>query len=121
VGRLLRQAKVRAEKKTAGRARERLQQEECLWTFAYLADGCLIQLPGPVLPARFGSCGVYPAHRRLRPAARLFVDGLMEQPRRGPGPPSQAMSQEVFQPLSLQVEGHLDSHRLCARGFDTAA
>ena len=74
-----------------------------------------------VLPARFGSCGVYPAHRRLRPAARLFVDGLMEQPRRGPGPPSQAMSQEVFQPLSLQVEGHLDSHRLCARGFDTAA
>jgi hypothetical protein len=31
------------------------------------------------------------------------------------------MSQEVFQPLSLQVEGHLDSHRLCARGFDTAA
>lgn len=33
VGRLLRQAEVRAEKKTAGMAREILQLEECLWTF----------------------------------------------------------------------------------------
>jgi transposase len=33
VGRLLRQAEVRAEKKTAGMAREILRLEECLWTF----------------------------------------------------------------------------------------
>ncbi len=33
VGRLLRQAEVRAEKKTASMAREFLQLEECLWTF----------------------------------------------------------------------------------------
>jgi transposase len=33
VGRLLRRAEVRAEKKTAGMAREILQLEECLWTF----------------------------------------------------------------------------------------
>jgi transposase len=33
VGWLLRQAEVRAEKKTAGMAREILQLEECLWTF----------------------------------------------------------------------------------------
>ncbi|MBZ4336040.1 transposase [Corallococcus sp. AS-1-12] len=34
VGRRLRQAEVPAEKKTAGMAREILQLEECLWTFA---------------------------------------------------------------------------------------
>ncbi|MFB1485402.1 IS66 family transposase [Corallococcus sp. RDP092CA] len=33
VGRLLRQAEVRAEKKTAGMAGELLRLEECLWTF----------------------------------------------------------------------------------------
>ena len=33
VGRLLRRAEVRAEKKTAGMAREILQWEKCLWTF----------------------------------------------------------------------------------------
>ncbi|QAT84888.1 IS66 family transposase [Corallococcus interemptor] len=33
VGRRLRQAEARAEKKTAGMAREILQLEECLWTF----------------------------------------------------------------------------------------
>jgi transposase len=33
VGRLLREAQVRAEKKTAGMAREILQLEKCLWTF----------------------------------------------------------------------------------------
>lgn len=33
VGQLLRQTEVRAEKKTAGMAREILQLEECLWTF----------------------------------------------------------------------------------------
>jgi transposase len=33
VGRLLRRAAVRAEKKTAGMAREILQWEKCLWTF----------------------------------------------------------------------------------------
>ncbi len=33
VGRLLRQAEVRAEKKTVGMGREILQLDECLWTF----------------------------------------------------------------------------------------
>ncbi|MCP3138183.1 LysR substrate-binding domain-containing protein [Pyxidicoccus xibeiensis] len=59
----------------AALARERIVQP-------YLADGRLIQLPGPVLPGRFGYYVVYPAHRRLRPAARLFVDWLLEQPGR---------------------------------------
>lgn len=46
----------------------------------YLADGRLVRLPGPVLPARFGYYVIYPAHRRLRPAARAFVDWLLKQP-----------------------------------------
>ncbi|MFY0576403.1 LysR substrate-binding domain-containing protein [Cystobacter fuscus] len=46
----------------------------------YFADGRLVRLPGPTMPARFGYYVVYPAHRRLRPAARAFVDWLLEQP-----------------------------------------
>jgi DNA-binding transcriptional LysR family regulator len=46
----------------------------------YLADGRLVRLPGPTLPARFGYYVIYPAHRRLRPAARAFVDWVMKQP-----------------------------------------
>ncbi|NVJ10801.1 IS66 family transposase [Myxococcus sp. AM001] len=38
VGRLLREAEVRAEKKTAGMAREILKLEECLWTFVDVPD-----------------------------------------------------------------------------------
>jgi LysR family transcriptional regulator, glycine cleavage system transcriptional activator len=45
----------------------------------YFADGRLVRLPGPTMPARFGYYVVYPAHRRLRPAARTFVDWLLEQ------------------------------------------
>ena len=43
----------------------------------YLAAGRLVRLPGPVLAARWGYYVVYPAHRRLRPAARSFVDWLL--------------------------------------------
>jgi LysR family glycine cleavage system transcriptional activator len=54
----------------------------------YLADGRLVRLPGPTLPARFGYFVVYPAHRRLRQAARTFVDWVLQQPARPPaGPP----------------------------------
>lgn len=38
VGRLLRQAEVCAEKKTAGMAREMLRWEKCLWTFVDVPD-----------------------------------------------------------------------------------
>jgi DNA-binding transcriptional LysR family regulator len=50
----------------------------------YLSDGSLVRLPGPTLPARYGYFVVYPAHRRLRPAARTFVDWLFQQPSRPP-------------------------------------
>ncbi|GHA68657.1 LysR substrate-binding domain-containing protein [Cognatilysobacter bugurensis] len=46
----------------------------------YLDDGRLVALPGPVLPTRWQYYVVYPAHRRLRPAARAFVDWLLAQP-----------------------------------------
>ena len=42
----------------------------------YLRDGRLVELPGPRMPARWGYHVVYPAHRRLRPAAQVFVDWL---------------------------------------------
>lgn len=45
----------------------------------YLASGRLVQLPGPVLEARWSYHVVYPAHRRLHPAARSFVDWLLTQ------------------------------------------
>lgn len=43
----------------------------------YLANGRLMRLPGPELIARWGYHVVYPAHRRLRPAAQVFVDWLL--------------------------------------------
>jgi len=43
----------------------------------YLASGRLVRLPGPTMPSRFSYFIVYPAHRRLRPAARVFVDWLL--------------------------------------------
>lgn len=46
----------------------------------YLGDGRLVQLPGPVLPTRWSYYVVYPAHRRLRPAAQAFVDWLLSLP-----------------------------------------
>jgi DNA-binding transcriptional LysR family regulator len=51
----------------------------------YLADGRLVRLPGPEVPSRFGYYVVYPAHRRLKPAARAFVDWLLKQQGRGGG------------------------------------
>lgn len=47
----------------------------------WLASGRLRRLPGPELPARYAYHVVYPAHRRLRPAARAFVDWLLSLPR----------------------------------------
>lgn len=49
-------------------------------TAPFLADGRLARLPGPALQARFSYYVVYPSHRRLRPAARTFVDWLLKQP-----------------------------------------
>lgn len=43
----------------------------------FLRDGQLVRLPGPALTARWGYHVVYPAHRRLRPAAQCFVDWLL--------------------------------------------
>lgn len=43
----------------------------------WLASGRLQRLPGPVVGARWSYYVVYPAHRRLRPPARAFVDWLL--------------------------------------------
>ena len=43
----------------------------------YMANGRVVRLPGPELMARWGYHIVYPAHRRLRPAAQAFVDWLL--------------------------------------------
>lgn len=51
-------------------ARERITQP-------WLVGGRLQILPGPRLPARWQYHIVHPAHRRLRPAARIFVDWLL--------------------------------------------
>ncbi|MBJ6759909.1 LysR family transcriptional regulator [Myxococcaceae bacterium JPH2] len=47
---------------------------------AYLADGRLVRLPGPSMTTRFSYFVVYPAHRRLRPAAKSFADWVLAQP-----------------------------------------
>ncbi len=47
----------------------------------YLAAGLLRQLPGPALKARWAYYVVYPAHKRLKPAARAFVDWLLALPK----------------------------------------
>ncbi len=44
----------------------------------YLAAGELVRLPGPVVPTRWNYYLVYPAHRKLRPAAQAFVDWLLD-------------------------------------------
>lgn len=46
----------------------------------YLAAGVLVRLPGPALKARWGYYVVHPSHKRLKPAARLFVDWLLSLP-----------------------------------------
>ncbi|KRA19928.1 LysR substrate-binding domain-containing protein [Lysobacter sp. Root604] len=43
----------------------------------YLASGQLVRLPGPAIKARWGYYAVYPAHRRLRASARLFLEWLL--------------------------------------------
>lgn len=50
----------------------------------WLADGSLIALPGPKIPARWTYHIVYPAHRRLRPVAQQFVDWLLADMRTHP-------------------------------------
>jgi len=45
----------------------------------YLERGELIQLPGPVLKARFAYYVVHPAHRRPTPAAAAFIEWLRRE------------------------------------------
>ena len=45
----------------------------------YLDAGRLVRLPGPAVDTRWSYYLVYPAHRRLRSAARTFVDWLLAQ------------------------------------------
>lgn len=45
----------------------------------YLERGELIQLPGPVLKARFSYYVVHPAHRRPTPAAAAFIEWLRRE------------------------------------------
>lgn len=61
----------------AALARERI-------VMPWLADGSLIALPGPKIPARWSYYVVYPAHRRLRPVARQFVDWLQADAQKTP-------------------------------------
>ncbi|GAB6195141.1 LysR substrate-binding domain-containing protein [Lysobacter xanthus] len=49
----------------------------------YLADGRLVRLPGPAIRARWSYYVVEPTHRHLRPAARTFVDWVLEAARDG--------------------------------------
>jgi LysR family transcriptional regulator, glycine cleavage system transcriptional activator len=48
----------------------------------YLASERVARLPGPVMPSRYAYYIVYPSHRRLRPAARAFVDWLLSEANR---------------------------------------
>ena len=50
----------------------------------YLASGRVVRLPGPTMPSRYSYYVVYPSHRRLRPAARAFVDWLSSEASRAP-------------------------------------
>jgi LysR family glycine cleavage system transcriptional activator len=45
----------------------------------YEADGSLVRLPGPPLTARWGYYLVHPSHKKLRPAARAFVEWLLAE------------------------------------------
>ncbi|RKH06529.1 LysR substrate-binding domain-containing protein [Corallococcus carmarthensis] len=63
----------------------------------YFADNRLIRLPGPIVPTRASYFVVYPAHRRLRPAARLFCDWLLAQ-RDSPQTPIPAATQGAAPP-----------------------
>lgn len=47
----------------------------------WINDGSLITLPGPKVKARWGYYIVFPAHRRLRPLAKIFVDWLLADSR----------------------------------------
>lgn len=49
----------------------------------YLADGRLARLPGPAIRSRWSYYVVEPTHRRLRPAARAFIDWVVEEARAG--------------------------------------
>jgi LysR family glycine cleavage system transcriptional activator len=44
---------------------------------SWLDSGRLQRLPGPMLPTRWSYYIVHPSHRRLSPAAQLFVDWLL--------------------------------------------
>lgn len=44
----------------------------------FLASGALVRVPGPAMEARYAYFIAHPSHRRLRPAARVFADWLVE-------------------------------------------
>ncbi|OGT58155.1 MAG: LysR family transcriptional regulator [Gammaproteobacteria bacterium RIFCSPHIGHO2_12_FULL_63_22] len=50
----------------------------------YLADGSLVRLPGPQVATRWNYYVVYPAHRRLKPAARAFVEWILADAKQSP-------------------------------------
>ena len=52
----------------------------------YLRSGLLHRLPGPAMPARWSYYAIYPAHRRLRPAAKAFLDWLLAVDKGEPPP-----------------------------------
>jgi len=52
----------------------------------YLRSGQLQRLPGPAMAARWGYYAIYPAHRRLRPAAKTFLDWLLAVDKGEPPP-----------------------------------
>ncbi|HWI25288.1 MAG TPA: LysR substrate-binding domain-containing protein [Lysobacter sp.] len=43
----------------------------------FLGDGRLVALPGPRMRSRWSYYVIHPSHRRLRPAAKVFVDWLL--------------------------------------------
>lgn len=47
----------------------------------WLASGRVMRLPGPQLPSRYAYHVVHPSHRPLRPAARAFIDWLLDAAR----------------------------------------
>jgi transposase len=86
VGRLLREAEVRAEKKTAGMAREILDWEQCLWTF--------VDVPHLEPTNNFGE-------RSIRPAVMYRKTSFGTQ-----GPEGSRFVERIFTAtMSLKLQG----------------
>ena len=73
----------------------------------YIERGELIQLPGPMLKARFSYYVVHPAHRRPTPAAAAFIEWLRrEAAKEEPAPSSgRGTSRSVAQPARAPASG----------------